>query len=167
MKKAGLRVCPTIAQPAAGTILRLPHQSRPQASVWPRRKSQASNSPTASGQGCRTMTNAAHAIETKYIRQIQQQQVELTLLKAERDDALRERDLARARSEATSTLIEALVGSVRPYGFSRKRFLAAIRKAARTVPDHGPAALQHGILFEGSNRILAASRIPGRAATRG
>ncbi|SDA31529.1 hypothetical protein SAMN02799622_05030 [Methylobacterium sp. UNC378MF] len=113
------------------------------------------------------MTNAAHAIETKYIRQIQQQQVELTLLKAERDDALRERDLARARSEATSTLIEALVGSVRPYGFSRKRFLAAIRKAARTVPDHGPAALQHGILFEGSNRILAASRIPGRAATRG
>ena len=113
------------------------------------------------------MTNTAHAIETKYIRRIQQQQVELTLLKAERDDALRERDLARARSEATSTLIEALVGSVRPYGFSRKRFLNAIRKAARTVPDHGPAALQHGILFEGSNRILTASRMPGRAATRG
>ncbi|MGU3422865.1 hypothetical protein LOK46_06335 [Methylobacterium sp. NMS14P] len=113
------------------------------------------------------MTNAVHAIDTKYIRRIQQQQTELTLLQAERDAALRERDLARARSEATSTLIDSLIGSVRPYGFSRKRFLAAIRKAARTVPDHGPAALQHGILFEGSNRILAASRMPGRAATRG
>lgn len=113
------------------------------------------------------MTTTIHAIDTKYIRQIQQQQVELTLLQAERDAALRERDLARARSEATSTLIDALIGSVRPYGFSRKRFLAAIRKAARIVPDHGPGALQHGILFEGSNRILGASRMPGQATTRG
>ncbi|MBY0250080.1 MAG: hypothetical protein K2X54_01640 [Methylobacterium organophilum] len=113
------------------------------------------------------MTNVVHAIDTKYIRRIQQQQVELTLLKAERDAALRERDLARARSEATSTLIEALVGSVRSYGLNRKRFLAAIRKAARTVPDHGPAALQHGILFDGSQRILAASRMPSQMSTRG
>jgi len=113
------------------------------------------------------MTTIIHAIDTKYIRQIQQQQVELTLLQAERDAALSERDSARARSEATSTLIEALIGSVRPYGFSRKRFLSAIRKAAQAVPDHGPAALQHGVLFEGSKRILAASRMPGQAATRG
>lgn len=113
------------------------------------------------------MTNAVHVTETKYIRRIQQQQIELNLLQAERDAALRERDLARARSEATSTLIEALIGSVRPYGFSRKRFLSAIRKAARDVPDHGPAALQHGVLFEGSKRILEASRMPGQAATRG
>ncbi|SEG68342.1 hypothetical protein SAMN04488144_1419 [Methylobacterium sp. 190mf] len=113
------------------------------------------------------MTNTAHAADTIYIRRIQRQQVELTLLKAERDAALRERDLARARSEATSTLIDALIGSLRPYGFSRKRFLSAIRRTARTVPDHGPAALQHGILFEGSNRILAASRMSGQAATRG
>lgn len=112
------------------------------------------------------MPNPLHAIDAKFIRHIQQQQVELTLLKAERDAALRERDLARARSEATSTLIEALIGSVRPYGFSRKRFLVAIRKAARTVPDQGPAAIQHSILFEGSNRILAASRMPGQTATR-
>ncbi|KZC02388.1 hypothetical protein AU375_01185 [Methylobacterium radiotolerans] len=112
------------------------------------------------------MTNTLHANDVKYIRQIQQQQVELTLLKAERDEALRERDLARAHAEATSTLIEALIGSMRPYGFGRKRFLSAIRKAARTVPDHGPAAMQHGILFEGSNRILEASRMLGQAATR-
>ncbi|MGU3479885.1 hypothetical protein [Methylobacterium sp. D48H] len=113
------------------------------------------------------MPNVVYAIDTKCISRIQQQQIALNLLKAERDIALRERDLARAQAEATSTLIEALVGSVRPYGMSRKRFLAAIRKAARTVPNHGPAALQHGILFEGSSRILAASRMPGRAATRG
>ncbi|MBA9065516.1 MULTISPECIES: hypothetical protein [Methylobacterium] len=110
------------------------------------------------------MTNAVHAIDTTYIRRIQQQQIELTLLRAERDAALQERDLARARSEATSTLLEALLGGLRPYGFSRKRFLSAIRRAARTVPDHGPAALQHGILFEGSNRILAGPRRPVQAA---
>ncbi|WP_456684552.1 hypothetical protein [Bradyrhizobium sp. P5_C11_2] len=112
------------------------------------------------------MTNAVHAIETAYIRRIQQQQVELTLLKAERDAVLRERDLARARSEATSTLIDALIGSLRPYGFSRKRFLSAIRNAARTVPDQGPAALQHGVLFEGSNRILAATRTRVQTSAR-
>lgn len=112
------------------------------------------------------MTNAINAIETTYIRRIQQQQVELTLLKAERDAVLRERDLARARSEATSTLIDALVGSLRPYGFSRKRFLSAIRRAARIVPDQGPAALQHGVLFEGSNRILAAARTPAQPSVR-
>ncbi|MBN4094704.1 hypothetical protein [Methylobacterium sp. OT2] len=112
------------------------------------------------------MKNAVHAIETTYIRQIQQQQIELTLLKAEYDAVLRERDLARARSEATSTLIDALVGSLRPYGFSRKRFLYAIRKVARTVPDQGPAALQHGVLFEGSNRILAATRRPAQRSAR-
>lgn len=107
------------------------------------------------------MTNAVNAIDTKYICRIQQQQVALNLLKAEHDIALSERDLARAQSEATSTLIDALIGSVRPYGFSRKRFLSAIRKAAQTVPDDGPAALQHDILFEGSKRILAASRTQG------
>lgn len=112
------------------------------------------------------MTNPVDAIEITYIRRIQQQQVELTLVRAERDAVMRERDLAQARSEATSTLIEALIGSVRPFGFNRQRFLAAIRKSARALPDHGPAALQHTILLEGSNRILAASRMPDQAATR-
>ena len=47
---------------------------------------------------------------TKYIRQIQQQQVELALIKAERDAAVRDRDMAQARSEAMNILVDALVG---------------------------------------------------------
>jgi len=98
--------------------------------------------------------NPAHHIEVKYIRQIQQQQIELALLKAERDSALRDRDVAQARSAAMSTLVEALTRSLRPFGFARTRFLTLIRSAAKAVPNSGSAALQHEILFAGSNRIL-------------
>jgi hypothetical protein len=98
--------------------------------------------------------NPTYDVDTKYIRQIQHQQIELALLKAERDAALRDRDLAQARSKALNTLVDALLGSLRPYGFGRKRFLSAIRQAARSVPDQGPDSLQHSILLEGSNRVL-------------
>jgi hypothetical protein len=103
-----------------------------------------------------------HDIESKYIRQIQQQQIEVALLKAERDAALRDREMAQARSEAMNSLVDALSSSLRPFGFHRKRFLTAIRKAARSVPDHGPASVQHTVLFEGSNRFLGriASPLP-------
>ena len=97
---------------------------------------------------------AAQAVDTKYIRLIQQQQIALALVRAERDSALRERDLARARSSAAATLLDAVVESLRPYGFGRKRFLARIRRAARLIPDQGPDAVQHVLLYEGSNRIL-------------
>ncbi|MEL6065091.1 MULTISPECIES: hypothetical protein [unclassified Methylobacterium] len=98
--------------------------------------------------------HAAHAIDTKYIRLIQQQQIELALVRAERDAALLERDLARARSNAAATLLDAVVESLRPYGFGRKRFLARIRRAARLIPNQGPESVQHALLYEGSNRIL-------------
>ncbi|GJE14959.1 hypothetical protein [Methylobacterium longum] len=98
--------------------------------------------------------NPVHDIETKYIRQIQRQQLELALIKAERDAALRDQEVAQARTQAMSTLVDALSSSLRPFGFDRKRFLAAIRKAARSIPDHGPASHQHTVLFEGSNRFL-------------
>ncbi|MCJ2049238.1 hypothetical protein [Methylobacterium sp. J-070] len=98
--------------------------------------------------------NPVQAIDTKYIRLIQQQQLELALIKAERDVALRDRDIAQSRSEAMNTLVDALIGSLRPFGFDRKRFLTTIRQAARSLPDHGPAASQHTVLFEGSNRFL-------------
>ena len=95
-----------------------------------------------------------HTVDTKYIRQIQQQQIELTLIRAERDAALAERDLARARSTVAATLLDAVVESLRPYGLGRKRFLAGIRRAAGRIPDHGPESIQHTLLYEGSNRIL-------------
>ena len=98
--------------------------------------------------------NPVHDIETKYIRRIQRQQLELALIKAERDAALRDRELAQARSQAMGTLVAAVAGSVRPFGFARTRCGAALRSAARSIPDHGPAALQHNVLFEGSNRLL-------------
>ncbi|MCJ2056779.1 hypothetical protein MKL09_09445 [Methylobacterium sp. J-048] len=93
-------------------------------------------------------------IDTQYIRRIQQQQIELALIKAERDTAVRDRNLARAHSEAMTKLVDALLASLRPYGFSRKRFVFAIRKAARAIPDREPDSLQHAVLFDGSNRVL-------------
>lgn len=95
-----------------------------------------------------------HDIETKYIQQIQRQQLELALIKAERDAAVHDRETAEARSQALETLVDAVSSCLRPFGFDRKRFLAAIRAAARSVPDQGPAKIQHTILFEGSNRFL-------------
>ena len=101
--------------------------------------------------------NAISDVDTKFIRQIQHQQIELALLKAERDAALRDRDRAQAESKALNTLFDALLGSLRPYGFGRKRFLTAIRTAARSVSDRGPDSLQHIILLQGSNRALGNS----------
>lgn len=98
--------------------------------------------------------NPVHDLDTRYIRQIQQQQIALAVMRAERDAALRDRDQARARSDAMATLVDALLGSLRPYGFSRKLFLSAVRKAAAAIPDQGPDSLQHAVLFDGSNRIL-------------
>jgi hypothetical protein len=112
------------------------------------------NATTPQARSARMTKHPVHDIETKYIGQIQRQQLELALIKAERDAALRDREIAQARSQAMGILVDALSGSLRPFGFDRKRFLAAIRKAARSVPDHGPAALQHTVLFEGSNRVL-------------
>ena len=108
------------------------------------------------------MTTRAHDIDTKFIRQIQQQQIELTLLKAERDRALHDRALAQARCEAMSKLVDALLASFRPYGFSRKRFQSAVRRSAQTVPDHGADSAQHSVLHDGSERILRAR--PGHLA---
>ncbi|MDF2598651.1 hypothetical protein [Methylobacterium brachiatum] len=106
-------------------------------------------------------TNPVQDIDTRYIRQIQQQQIELALIKAERDTAMRDRDRAQAHSDAMAKLVEALLASLRPYGFSRKRFVFAIRRAARTVPDREPDSLQHAVLFEGSNRILGGQSLGG------
>ncbi|MEE7448421.1 hypothetical protein MRF4_11640 [Methylobacterium radiotolerans] len=98
--------------------------------------------------------NLAQDIDTKYIRQIQQQNIELAVLRAELDTAVRARAVAEARSEATNKLFDAVLASLRPYGLRRKQFVFAVRRFAAAVPDHGPAALQHTVLFEGSNRIL-------------
>ncbi|MEE7503804.1 hypothetical protein [Methylobacterium mesophilicum] len=102
------------------------------------------------------MTTRAHDIDIKFIRQIQQQQIELTLLQTERDRALHERALAQARCEAMTKLVDALLTSFRPFGFDRKRFLASVRRAAQTVPDHAADSVQHSVLHDGSARILRA-----------
>ncbi|UIN32918.1 hypothetical protein [Methylobacterium oryzae] len=75
-------------------------------------------------------------------------------MRAELDRAVQARAAAEARAEATNKLFDALLTSLRPYGFRRKQFLFAVRGIAAAVPDHGPAALQHAVLFDGSNRIL-------------
>ncbi|MDP4006944.1 hypothetical protein [Methylobacterium sp. NEAU K] len=102
--------------------------------------------------------NLIDDVGTRYIRQIQQQKIELTILKSQLADALRDRDAsrdqARAQSGAMAILLDSLLASLRPYGFSRKKFLAAVRKAALAVPSHGPDALQHAVLFDVSNKIL-------------
>ncbi len=78
-------------------------------------------------------TNPVQDIDTRYIRQIQQQQIELALIKAERDTAMRDRDRAQAHSDAMAKLVEALLASLRPYGFSASGSCSPF--AARRAPS--------------------------------
>jgi ribosomal protein L16 Arg81 hydroxylase len=69
----------------------------------------------------------------------------------ERDQAVTE---ANARVEAMQAVIAALLRSLRPFGLDRKRFVAAIRTAAESVPAHGPQSVQHTVLHTESMRVL-------------
>ncbi|SEI14522.1 hypothetical protein SAMN02799636_05953 [Methylobacterium sp. 275MFSha3.1] len=68
-----------------------------------------------------------------------------------RDGALAE---ANARAEATQITLTALLASIGWRGLQRRKFRALIAEAARTIPDEGPAAVQHHILLTEVRKVL-------------
>lgn len=68
-----------------------------------------------------------------------------------RDGALAE---ANARVEATQITLTALLASISWRGLRRRKFRALIAEAARTIPDEGPAAVQHHILLSEVRKVL-------------
>ncbi|MGH1590627.1 atp-dependent helicase [Methylobacterium phyllosphaerae] len=68
-----------------------------------------------------------------------------------RDGALAE---ANARAEATEVTLTALLASIGWRGLQRRKFRALIAEAARTIPDEGPAAVQHHILLTAVRKVL-------------
>ncbi|MHB2208446.1 hypothetical protein [Methylobacterium sp. CM6257] len=69
----------------------------------------------------------------------------------ERDRAVSE---AAARVEAMQAVLGALIGSLRPYGLDRRKFVASIQSIAEEVPTDGPKAVQHTVLHSESTRVL-------------
>ncbi|MDP4024104.1 atp-dependent helicase [Methylobacterium sp. NEAU 140] len=61
---------------------------------------------------------------------------------------------AEARTEAVQVVLAALIASVGWRGLDRRRFRALLAEAARTIPDDGPAAVQHRVLLDEARKVL-------------
>lgn len=66
--------------------------------------------------------------------------------------------LAEAREDAVRIVLKALITSLRPFGFDRKRFMRCIREEAEEVPASGPRSVQHAVLLSECRRVLREAR---------
>lgn len=68
----------------------------------------------------------------------------------------REHALAEAnfRTEAVQIVLSALLASNGWRGLNRRRFRDLVAQASRTVPDTGPAAVQHHVLLAEATKVL-------------
>ncbi|MCJ2054937.1 ATP-dependent helicase [Methylobacterium sp. J-070] len=73
-----------------------------------------------------------------------------------RDETLRAMATAEAdqRVQALQTVLDALLASMKPRGFDRKKFQARIALAGRDTPDSGPAAVRHAIYLAEARKVL-------------
>ncbi|MGU3287581.1 hypothetical protein [Methylobacterium mesophilicum] len=61
---------------------------------------------------------------------------------------------ASERTKAVSTVLNALIASLRPYGYNRKHFNRLIRLASADIPNSGPASVQHELLLANARKVL-------------
>lgn len=61
---------------------------------------------------------------------------------------------AEFRAEAMQTVLYAVLASTGPLGLNRRKFQGLIREASRSIPDAGPAAVQHGVLLAEARKVL-------------
>ena len=98
----------------------------------------------------------------KFIKKLQQYEVDLQIAKKRADIAAQERDEkiveAREREEAIRSVLKALVESVRVYGLDKKKLKKTVRDIAQNTPTSGPQAVRHTILFEETSLILGLHR---------
>jgi SAM-dependent methyltransferase len=61
---------------------------------------------------------------------------------------------ANFRVEATQIVLSAVLASTGWGGLDRRKFKTLIAEASRSIPDSGPAAVQHLVLLEGARKVL-------------
>lgn len=62
--------------------------------------------------------------------------------------------LAQQREEAVRMVLRALVASLRPLGFNRRKFLRCVREEGQDTPNEGPEAIRHTILLQEARRVI-------------
>lgn len=74
-------------------------------------------------------------------------------------EALKERlAVAEQREEAVRLILRALIASIRPFGFDRKRFKRCVHEEGQDTPNEGPAAIRHSVLHQETRRVLREAR---------
>ncbi|RUP14660.1 MAG: ATP-dependent helicase [Methylobacterium sp.] len=73
-----------------------------------------------------------------------------------RDETLQAIAAAEAdqRTQALQTVLDALVASLKPRGFDRKKFQSRIALAGRDTPNSSPAAIRHAIYLAEARKVL-------------
>lgn len=66
--------------------------------------------------------------------------------------------VAEEREQAMRLVLRALITSLRPFGFSRQRFLRCVREEGRDAPTDGPASVRHTVFEQEARRVLREAR---------
>ncbi len=66
--------------------------------------------------------------------------------------------VAEQREEAVRMVLRALIASLRPFGFDKKRFKRCISEEGQDTPDEGPASSRHVVLHQEARRVLREAR---------
>lgn len=66
--------------------------------------------------------------------------------------------VAEQREEAVRMVLRALIASLRPFGFDKKRFKRCIFEEGQDTPDEGPASSRHAVLHQEGRRVLREAR---------
>ncbi|CAM3025199.1 hypothetical protein JHFBIEKO_3101 [Methylobacterium mesophilicum] len=66
--------------------------------------------------------------------------------------------VAEQREEAVRMVLRALIASLRPFGFDKKRFKRCVFEEGQDTPDEGPASIRHSVLNQEARRVLRETR---------
>jgi hypothetical protein len=66
--------------------------------------------------------------------------------------------VAEQREEAVRMVLRALIASLRPFGFDKKRFKRCVHEEGRDTPNEGPASIRHAVLDQEARRVLREAR---------
>jgi len=66
--------------------------------------------------------------------------------------------VAEEREEAVRMVLRALITSLRPFGFDKKRFKRCVAEEGQETPNEGPASIRHSVLRQEARRVLREAR---------
>lgn len=66
--------------------------------------------------------------------------------------------VAAHREEAVRIVLRALIASLRPFGFDKKRFKRCVFEEGQDTPNDGPSSIKHIVLNQEARRVLRESR---------